>query len=151
MMVFSRACEYGIRASIYIAVQSHNNYRVSLKQIAHEIDSPEAFTAKILQQLVRNNLIESIKGPSGGFQINKDNMKTIKLRSIVETIDGNQLLTECGLGMKECSSEHPCPVHYKFKKIRDELTKMLDNTSIYDLMSSYNDGFTFLKKEKELY
>lgn len=145
-MVFSKACEYGIRATIYIGVQSHNNKRVSLKSITHEIDSPEAFTAKILQQLVKSKIIESVKGPTGGFEIDKTKMKNIKLKKIVETIDGTALFTECGLGMKECSSERPCPVHHRFKKIRDELTLMLNTTSIHDLIESYNDGVSFLKK-----
>jgi len=39
----------------------------TLIDIAEEIDSPTAFTAKILQQLVKNKVIHSIKGPHGGF------------------------------------------------------------------------------------
>lgn len=148
-MVFSKACEYGIRATIYIAVQSYNDNRVSLKSITQEIASPEAFTAKILQQLVKSKIIESVKGPTGGFEIDKKKLKNIKLKSVVETIDGTALFTECGLGMRECSSERPCPVHYQFKKIRDELTQMLATTSIFDLMMSYNEGVSFLKKEIE--
>ena len=69
--MFSKACEYGIKATIYIAMQSMQNSRVSLKDIAKEIDSPVAFTAKILQQLARNKIVESVKGPTGGFQIEK--------------------------------------------------------------------------------
>ncbi|MET0760542.1 MAG: transcriptional regulator, partial [Flavobacterium sp.] len=47
--MFSKTCEYGIRASIFIASQSYQNNRIGLKDIAKKIDSPEAFTAKILQ------------------------------------------------------------------------------------------------------
>lgn len=144
--MFSKACEYGIRATVYIAVQSHNNNRVSLKEIAHEIDSPEAFTAKILQNLVKSGNIDSIKGPSGGFEIDKAKMKNIKLGHIVRTLDGETVFTGCGLGMKECSAVRPCPVHHKFKKVRDELTAMLENTTLYDMMIGYHDGLTFLRR-----
>ena len=78
-IMFSKACEYAIRATIYIAVQSSQNLRVGLKNISKEIDSPEPFTAKILQQLSKNNIIESIKGPPGGFQIDKNDMRKIQL------------------------------------------------------------------------
>ena len=63
--MFSKACEYGIRAAVYIAHQSMEGRRVSLKEIAEKIDSPVAFTAKILQQLSRNGIVESIKGAGG--------------------------------------------------------------------------------------
>ena len=50
--MFSKACEYGIRASIYIASQTQIGNRVSLVDVVKKIESPEAFTSKILQKLV---------------------------------------------------------------------------------------------------
>lgn len=145
-MMFSKACEYGIRAVIYIAGQSSQSRRVSLKDIAREIDSPEAFTAKILQLLARNHIIDSIKGPSGGFQIDPDNMDKIKLIHVVTAIDGDGIFNACGLGLKECSASQPCPVHDKFKVIRDELRKMLEGTSLSELSLAQTEGLTFLKR-----
>ncbi|WP_370449470.1 Rrf2 family transcriptional regulator [Aquimarina sp. BL5] len=57
--MFSRACEYGIKASIYIAQQSLQKKLTNLKAIANEIDSSEAFTVKILQTLVKNKILSS--------------------------------------------------------------------------------------------
>lgn len=142
--MFSKACEYGIRATIYIAVQSGNNLRVSLKEIAREIDSPEAFTAKILQQLARHGIIDSVKGPTGGFVMEK--REEVKLIQIVSAIDGDSIFRGCGLGLKECSETQPCPVHDKFKMIREELKTMLENTSILELSEGLNHGLTFLKR-----
>ncbi len=144
--MFSKACEYGIRAAIYIARHSVEDKRVSLKDIAREIDSPEAFTAKILQQLSRNNIIGSVKGPSGGFMIEKKNMSKIKLSQIVSALDGDAVFKGCGLGLKACSEKHPCPVHYKFKAIREELQSMLETTSLYELSQGIKMGVTFLKQ-----
>ena len=64
--MFSKTCEYGIRATIIIATESYQDNRVGLKEIAEKIDSPVAFTAKILQVLSRENIIHSVKGV-GGF------------------------------------------------------------------------------------
>lgn len=144
--MFSKACEYGIKATIYIAVQSMQDCRVSLKEIAKEIDSPVAFTAKILQQLARNNIVESVKGPTGGFQIEKKNIDSIKLRRIVSAIDGDSIFRGCGLGFKECNENYPCPIHDKFKKVRDELQQMLEDTSIYELATGLEIGLTYLKR-----
>jgi Rrf2 family transcriptional regulator, iron-sulfur cluster assembly transcription factor len=144
--MFSKACEYGIRSIIHIAAQSHAGKRSSLKEIAAQIDSPEAFTAKILQILSRNNLIESSKGPQGGFEMDLKQMKQIKLSEIVSAIDGDGIYKGCALGLKTCSEKQPCPLHEQFKTIRSELRTMLENTSIYELSLNKKNGLTFLKR-----
>lgn len=144
--MFSKACEYGIRATIYIAMQSLEGNRVNLKEIAAAIDSPVAFTAKILQQLAQNNIVESVKGAHGGFEITKANIDSIKLFQIVSAIDGDKIFTGCALGLNECNESLPCPVHFKFKEIRDNLEQMTKETSIYELASGLEVGLTFLKR-----
>ncbi|SMC54194.1 RrF2 family transcriptional regulator [Cellulophaga tyrosinoxydans] len=144
--MFSKACEYGIKATIYIAHQSLESNRVSLKGIAEEINSPEAFTAKILQQLVKNNIIDSVKGAMGGFQIDKDEISKIKLSQIVYAIDGNKVYTGCGLGLHTCNDKKPCPVHDNFISIRNDLKKMLETTSLLTMTKGLDVGLTYLKR-----
>ncbi|MGZ3864268.1 MAG: RrF2 family transcriptional regulator [Bacteroidia bacterium] len=144
--MFSKACEYAIRAAIYIAAQSLEGRRVGLKEIAKDIDSPEAFTAKILQELSRCNIIDSTKGPTGGFYIAPKNQLKIKLKHIVSAIDGDKVFTGCGLGLKECSEREPCPVHDRFKIIRQELSAMLNATTIGEMAVETKDGLKFLKR-----
>ena len=125
--MFSKSCEYGIRATIFIATHCCKEGKVGLKEIAKEIDSPIAFTAKILQVLVKNNIVKSSKGVGGGFMILKDELKSIKLVNIVNAIDGDSVFLRCGLGLSNCSEEHPCPVHEKFKFVKKDLIYMLEN------------------------
>lgn len=143
--MFSKACEYGIKASLYIAMQSLEGKRVGLTKIAKEINSPEAFTAKILLQLAKSDILKSTKGPSGGFEIPKDKIDAIKLADIVFAIDGNAIYEGCALGFKTCSADQPCPLHYKFVKIRSELKDMLQRTSLYELSTEVEIGLTVLK------
>lgn len=143
--MFSKACEYGIKASIYIAVNSNEGKRVSLKEIAKEINSPVAFTAKILQDLVRHDIINSVKGAHGGFEIDKVDIKSKKLSEIVNAIDGNKIYNGCGLGLDICNELHPCPVHDKFKIVRNELKDMLENTNLEELALGIKSGMSFLK------
>ena len=146
--MFSKACEYGIKASIYIALQSIQGERVSLKKIAREINSPEAFTAKVLLQLAKIDIIKSSKGPSGGFEISKDKIDTIMLADIVFAIDGNSIYEGCALGFDTCNATKPCPIHDNFVNVREELKKMLLNTSLYELATGLEVGLTFLKQRK---
>lgn len=144
--MFSKACEYGIKASLFIAKQSQNDKRVSLKKISSAIDSPEAFTAKILQQLARQGILQSMKGPTGGFSIDKDRLSQIKVSEIVAAIDGDAIFMGCGLGLPECNDNRPCPMHHKFVKVREELRQLLQNTSLQELSDGLNSGLTFLKR-----
>lgn len=144
-MIFSKACEYGIKATIYIALQSLDDRRANLKDISNEIESPEAYTAKILQMLVKNNVISSVKGAMGGFEIERKHMNKIKLQDIVMAIDGGFNDKICVLGLKECSQKHPCPVHNKYKFIKNDLKSMLQTTTLYEMSSGLQQGHTCLK------
>lgn len=143
--MFSKTCEYAIRATIFIASESSDGKRSSINDIARKIESPEPFTAKILQRLVKANIINSIKGNGGGFELNKTQLKEIKLEQLVKAIDGNTLFERCSLGLHDCSDKHPCPFHNKYKPLRENLKKTLVETTIEELLSSYNTGETFLK------
>ena len=144
--MFSKACEYGIRATIYIAKQSQLGKKVSLKEVAEAIESPIAYTSKILQLLSRNLIIKSDKGPTGGFSIDVVKLEKVKLSTIVFAIDGDSIYKGCGLGLKKCNEKMPCPVHDQFKIVRDELKKMLDNTTVKSLALDLEKKITFLKR-----
>ncbi len=143
--MFSKSCEYGLRAVIFIAQQTTQNNKVSLGTISEEINSPQAFTAKILQKLTRNDIVKSIKGPYGGFTIEKEKMNT-KLSEVVSVLDGDSIYTGCGLGLKQCDANSPCPLHFKFVEIRDSLRNMLENTSLKSVADDMTADLTILKR-----
>lgn len=144
-IMFSKACEYGIRACIFITEQSLQNKKVSLKDIAFAIESPGAYTSKILQQLVKNNIINSDKGPTGGFSMEKQKIEKITLSYIVSAIDGDEVFNGCGLGLKKCNENKPCPVHNQFKHIRESLKNMLETITVKSLALQLKKGTFYLK------
>jgi len=142
--MFSKTCQYGIRAAIFIACESLRGNRVSLEKVSLKILSPEAFTAKILQKLVKNKIIRSVKGPGGGFEADLTRLPAISLRHIVEALDGEGL-TKCSLGLNECSDTYPCPFHHSYKPVKDKLIQLLNKTTLGDLAGTFDEGETFLK------
>ncbi|MDX6745466.1 Rrf2 family transcriptional regulator [Polaribacter sp. PL03] len=143
--MFSKTCEYGLRAVIFIAQQAKTNKRVGITAISEAIDSPQAFTAKVLQQLTKHKIVQSIKGPLGGFFIEERDLNKIVLSDIVEVLDGDNIYTGCGLGLHQCNDKKPCPLHFKFIEIRENLKKMLEKTTLLELSSDKNIADYYLK------
>ncbi len=131
--MFSKSCQYAIRAVTYLAEQQGNVKNVGVKEIAESLQVPQQFLAKILQQLAKHNLITSMKGPGGGFYLGEANAN-VTLLDIVKTMDGKNTLNTCILGKPSCSSEHPCPLHHHFYGCREGLKSTLATCMIGTLV-----------------
>ena len=129
--MFSKSCEYAIKASIFIAQQRDGITCIGVKEIAKGINAPEYFVAKILQELSRKKIVSSVKGPNGGFCMSEAQMNKPVL-DIVLLIDGDGLLNNCVLGLEHCSSINPCPMHHEYQKIKQSIRNMLENNTILD-------------------
>lgn len=143
--MFSKACEYAIKASVYIAQQSARGRRVNVRDVSAAVNAPLAFTAKILQQLCRENILESNRGKQGGFMFDPEKQETTKIYDVVRIFDGEGLFTNCGLGLHKCSETNPCPVHEDYKKVRENLLVMTQKYSFRELAGRTADGLIWLK------
>lgn len=143
--MFSKKCEYAIRALMFIAQRSEKGLRVGIKAVAKEISAPEPFIAKILQELVQKDVVQSAKGPNGGFIVNETPQKNT-LAVVVKAIDGNTLFLGCGMGLKNCSEKHPCPLRDKFKVIRKEIFDMLCSIAVGEFNSERERGLRHLRR-----
>ena len=143
--MFSKACEYAIRAMLFIAQKSENGGNIGIKEISKGIDAPEHFLAKILQDLSRKDIVQSIKGPNGGFYLDESGRKCT-LADIVKAVDGDDLFIGCGLGLKVCSEKNPCPLHDEFKIIRKKIHYMLESTTVSEFNMELVKGLRHLKR-----
>jgi Rrf2 family protein len=141
--MFSKACEYALRAALYISIKSINGSRLGIPEIAKEVDAPVAFMAKILQTLVREGAISSVKGPNGGFFIDPKS-EPISLASIVKAIDGSDDVLHTCASLKECS-DNSCPIHHEVKHYKERLRKVMKESTIQGLSRDLSKGKTFLK------
>jgi len=134
-----------MRAVFFIAYKTFEGERVGIKEISAGIDSPEYFLAKILQDLSRKGIVQSVKGPNGGFYFDKAALQR-PLSDIVEAVDGNGIFIGCALGLKQCTEINPCPLHSEFKTIRDQLQHLLKTQTIGNFNESLILGLTALKR-----
>jgi len=137
-MLLSKSCAYALRASIYVAAVSNGAY-ISLNRTSKKLDISYHFLTKIIQRLTQNGLMESMKGPNGGVKLKRPS-EQINLAEIVKVIDGEDLLTECALGLPGCGTAKPCPLHHHWAEARDEIRKMLEENTISDLVQKGKEG-----------
>jgi Rrf2 family protein len=143
--MFSKSLQYAIKAVIFIQTKSKDGVKPGALEVGQAIDAPKAFTAKILQILVKEHVIGSNKGPGGGFFLDEyHSNKTLK--NILMAIDGPSLIKGCSLGLQKCSDLNPCPLHDQIKVVREETIKMLESKTIKEFGDDVAEGKTTLIK-----
>jgi Rrf2 family protein len=138
--MFSKATEYALRATIYIAGNGTEENKIGIEEISKAIDSPQSFTAKILQTLRKDNrIIHSVTGPNGGFFMTKKG-RTLPVRAVLEAMGEDEVLDKCVLGLLKCSATKPCPMHSNYKKIKEQLIKLFEAKTIQQLADEIGEG-----------
>lgn len=142
-MFFSKTFGYAVRATAFTALQCENEPRVGLREISEALDIPHHFLGKIMQDLVRHGVLESVKGPHGGYYINERTLQ-IKLSEILQITDGTLALETCAIGVKKCNADRPCVVHNDLAAFKAVMVRSLSIRTIGDLTNQLRAGQSFL-------
>ena len=118
--MLSASCHYGLQAMLFIACHSEHNKNVDLKSIVAAQQIPSHYLSKILQILVKQKLLISMKGPTGGYQLARE-AHSITLLDVIEAIDGLDAFSKCGIFNGSCNEEYPCSIHYEFRKSMNDI------------------------------
>lgn len=127
--MLSNACKYAIRSILYLAMYADASKKIGAKDIADFLETPQPFLAKLLQQLAKNKLVSSTKGPHGGFFLDEDNLKR-SVWDIVKAIDGTEKFDQCFMGLSKCGDENPCPVHFTVSPFKEKILKDFKDKTI---------------------
>ena len=147
--MFSKATEYALRATIFIAQKGTEDNKIGIGEISKAIDSPPSFTAKILPALRKNNkIIRSVSGPNGGFYMTEKTRK-LPVRAILEAMGENEMLDKCVLGLAKCSETKPCPMHSKYKIIKEQLIELFETKTIQHLADDIKNGAVFINNKSK--
>lgn len=141
--MLSNTCKTAIKAVVYLCSKYETQENAAIKEIAKFINANEHTVGKILQTLVKQNIVNSMKGPLGGFSISRQQQKQ-PIINIVEAVDGKQVFKSCGLGLSKCSSSHPCPIHDEYKEARDIIEKLFRQNKVLDLCEPVTNGLAYL-------
>lgn len=120
---------------MYVALTSNGNSKITLEEIANNLSVPRHFLGKIMKKLVKENILSSAKGPSGGFSITERTLST-KLIQMVLLVDGKNRFDRCVLHFRECNALHPCPLHKQMEKFRTGVREIITETTIGDMIAN---------------
>lgn len=143
-LLLNHTSKAAIKAVACIAGYQELQGNVRIRQIVEETAENEHTVAKLLQVLVKKNVVSSCRGIGGGFFLTKAQLKQ-PIVNIVLAIEGPQAMSGCVLGLNRCSSAHPCPVHNEFAEVRNRIEKLFNSTKISDITETVANGLGFLK------
>lgn len=137
-MILSRTSQYAVQALIYMATQPVAT-PVLNKDIAARLGVPAPYLAKILQSLAKGNLLFSFRGRLGGFCL-RDSGEQISLMEILLLTEGPTFTESCLLGLKKCSDETACPLHFRWIPVKKKILDLLQDTTLEKLAKAVESG-----------
>lgn len=129
--MFSQTTDYAIRAAIDMATRPMGE-PVLASELAKSLAIPQHYLSKILQQLVRAEVLESTRGRRGGFVLQRPAAQ-ITLRQVVAPFENLRKCEECILGQPVCSTAGACPLHDFWKEVRERYLAELDTRTLQDM------------------
>lgn len=146
--MLSNTCKYALRALIYLGKYSEKDRRIGIKKISEDLQLSSPFLGKILQNLVKQKLLVSTKGPNGGFSLGKKPVD-ITLWDIVTKVDGEEFFTNCLITLEPCRTHDPskpfCPVHSQYDKLRQEISSFYKDTTLEIIATDIDKYEEFVK------
>ena len=140
-MIYSKTCEYAIRALGYLASRADKT-PATTAEVSAEAGVPQAYVAKIFQCLVRAQILDSKSGPGGGYFFRVEPSK-LTLLGVIRALDdlSQSPLTKCVMGQTKCNDKDPCPLHDIWAKAKEEMNQRLGKETILDVASNRNVAY----------
>ncbi len=129
LLKVSDAVNLAMHASAILA--SNPQGIVSAKELAARLNASEATLSKAMQRLVREGIVRSTRGPSGGFFLARE-PETISLKEIVEAVDGRLRAPECLFGRQPCG-RRACMLGDAMVKAHRILIDKLERTRLHEV------------------
>ena len=130
-MWISGTSQYAIRAVVYVATHGAD-VPVRVAPMAAALKVPRNYLSKTLHQLARAGVLQSTRGPRGGFQLAVAASK-LTLARVTEPFD-DAGTRHCLLGRARCGDDHPCAAHAHWSDISDSLQLFFRRTTVEDLL-----------------
>lgn len=130
-MQLSNTSQYAIRILAYIADQKESHL-INATELAEALVIPYKFLTKIMTVLVKEDLIESIRGRDGGYKLKKS-VSEITVNDILDLFNDSIEDAQCILGIGFCNGMCKCALHDQWMEPKLLLQKMFRESSLKDI------------------
>jgi Rrf2 family protein len=139
VLKLTKKADYGLIALRHLASLSRatgsTGATASTKDIADAYHLPVPLLAKVLQQLTRARILQSVAGTNGGYKLARDTRR-ISALEVVRAIDGPVILTHCFTEHGTCDQSENCTVREPLRRVHEAILELLDRFTITDLAES---------------
>ena len=130
MLKLNKKTEYALIALQHMQSKAQDEI-TSAKEVAENYDLPASLLAKVLQQLAKQEIIEPIQGPSGGYKLRKS-LDKIKLNDFIEIIEGPVGLVDC-INDPDCGHIGTCNIRLPIERVNNTIKELFSNMTLADL------------------
>ena len=136
-MILTSKTRYAVMAIIEIAANSSNNNPakpIALSEIAKNQNISLSYLEQIFSKLKKSRLVTSVKGPGGGYILNK-NSEELKIAQIIKAMGEPIKMTNCGNKTLGCEKNKntKCKTHHLWKGLEENIYNYLNSVSLEDV------------------
>lgn len=132
-MVFNKTTEYALRVFAFMATNRDKIYRAD--EIFNHLRIPLRYLKRLLTELSKTGLMESVQGNKGGYRLQRDT-HDITLFDIVNATGAHEARNFCFFGFKECQFGKKCHMHDNWIAVMERIEHLLKTTTLSDLRDS---------------
>ena len=133
---------YAVTAMLDIA--SHNTGSpISLPEISHRQNISLSYLEQLFSRLKKSGLVDSIKGPGGGYKLSKD-ANEIVISEVIQAVDEDLETTACN-GKSNCHNNHQCISHNLWQDLGTEINNFLSDITLKQVIAKNNSDVKEIK------
>ncbi len=128
--MFSQTVEYALRAMVYLAYNPGRPY--TAQHIADATKVPPRYMSKVLMDLSKAKLLDSQRGPHGGFVLSRS-VEDVCMLDVVNAIEPMRRITACPLGIP--GHLELCPLHRRLDDAMEYVESSLKKATLAIVLS----------------
>jgi Rrf2 family protein len=154
MRTISKRTQYGLKAMLSLGAR-YGERPVPIATLSREESIPIKFLEVILLDLKASGLLESKKGPGGGYQLSRP-PSTITIGSLIRIMEGPLAPLPCASETayrpcEECTDVESCGIRIIMRQVRDAMASVLDRTTLAELIRQVDSAKSKGKREALMY
>lgn len=127
-MIYSKTCEYAIRALLFLASRPKGEYALT-HAVSKETGVPAAYLAKIFRDLTHHKILISRRGAAGGVTLAVP-PEELSVKRVVDVIDDPEHFKACVMGLDQCSDKNACPLHHVWTAARQKIVNEMQKCNL---------------------